>query len=120
MKKEQGALNYVKMEEEMLSFWQNNNTFEKLKEQNKKTGKYYATLDGPITANYNMGLHHAYNRTFKDAMIKFAALNGCDEHFQNGFDAHGLPVELRVEGQKQTPSSFAGAKYGRSSQWYCQ
>ena len=48
-------------------------------------GKYFATLDGPITANYNMGLHHAYNRTFKDAMMKFAALNGCDQHFQNGF-----------------------------------
>ena len=97
MKKEQGSLNYVKMEEEMLSFWQQNNTFEKLKEQNKRTGKYFATLDGPITANYNMGLHHAYGRTFKDAMIKFNALCGCDQHFQNGFDCHGLPVENRVE-----------------------
>ncbi|MBQ8615699.1 MAG: class I tRNA ligase family protein, partial [Clostridia bacterium] len=97
MKKEQGSLNYVKMEEEMLKFWQDNNTFEKLKEQNKKTGKYFATLDGPITANYNMGLHHAYGRTFKDAMIKFNALCGCDQHYQNGFDCHGLPVENRVE-----------------------
>ena len=97
MKKEQGSLDYVKMEEGVLSFWQQNNTFEKLKEQNKNTGKYFATLDGPITANYNMGLHHAFNRTFKDAMIKFAAINGCDEHFQNGFDCHGLPVENRVE-----------------------
>jgi len=97
VKKEQGGLNYVKMEEEMLSFWQENNTFEKLKEQNKKTGKYFATLDGPITANYNMGLHHAYGRTFKDAMIKFNALCGCDQHYQNGFDCHGLPVENRVE-----------------------
>ena len=97
MKKEQGGLDYVKMEEGVLSFWQENNTFEKLKEQNKNTGKYFATLDGPITANYDMGLHHAFNRTFKDAMIKFAALNGCDEHFQNGFDCHGLPVENRVE-----------------------
>ena len=44
-----------------------------------------------------MGLHHAYNRTFKDAMIKFAALCGCDQHYQNGFDCHGLPVENRVE-----------------------
>ena len=85
MKKEQGSLNYVQMEEDVLRFWKENNTFSKLKEKNKKTGKYFATLDGPITANYNMGLHHAFNRTFKDAMIKFAALNGCDEHFQNGF-----------------------------------
>ena len=112
MKKEQGNLNYVKMEEEVLSFWQNNNTFEKLKEKNKKTGKYFATLDGPITANYNMGLHHAYNRTFKDAMIKFAALCGNDEHFQNGFDAHGLPVELRVEKELGLDSKKEIEEYG--------
>ena len=97
MKKEQGSLNYVNMEEEVLKFWQENDTFSKLKTKNKSTGKYFATLDGPITANYNMGLHHAFNRTFKDAMIKFAALCGCDQHYQNGFDCHGLPVENRVE-----------------------
>ena len=97
MQKENGSLNYVKMEEGILKFWEDNKIFDKLKEKNKKTGKYFATLDGPITANYNMGLHHAFNRTFKDAMIKFAALCGNDEHYQNGFDAHGLPVENRVE-----------------------
>ena len=97
MKKENGNLNYVKMEEEILQYWQDNDTFNKMKAKNKKTGKYFATLDGPITANYNMGLHHAFNRTFKDAMFKFQALCGCDQHFQNGFDCHGLPVENRVE-----------------------
>ena len=99
MKKENPSLNYVKMEEGILDFWQKNNIFEKMKEKNRKTGKYFATLDGPVTANYHMGLHHAYNRTFKDAMFKFQALCGCDEHFQNGFDSHGLPVETRVEGE---------------------
>lgn len=97
MKKENSNLNYVEMENKVLSFWQEHNIFEKLKAKNKKTGKYFATLDGPITANYNMGLHHAYNRTFKDAMFKFEALCGKDQHFQNGFDSHGLPVEKRVE-----------------------
>ena len=112
MKKEQGSLNYVNMEEEVLKFWQENDTFSKLKTKNKSTGKYFATLDGPITANSNMGLHHAYNRTFKDAMIKFAAINGCDEHFQNGFDAHGLPVELRVEGELGLNSKKEIEAYG--------
>ena len=112
MKKEQGSLNYVQMEKDVLKLWEENKTFEKLKEQNKKTGKFFATLDGPITANYIMGLHHAYNRTFKDAMIKFAAINGYDEHFQNGFDAHGLPVELRVEGELGLNSKKEIEAYG--------
>lgn len=97
MKKESANLDYVKMEEEILKFWQDRDIFNKMKEKNKKTGKYFTTLDGPITANYTMGLHHAYGRTFKDAMIKFEAMCGCDQHYQNGFDAHGLPVEKKVE-----------------------
>ncbi len=112
MKKEQGGLDYVKMEESVLKFWQEKDIFNKLKAKNKKTGKYFATLDGPITANYNMGLHHAYGRTFKDAMIKFRALCGCDQHYQNGFDAHGLPVELRVEGELGLDSKRDIEAYG--------
>ena len=112
MKKENANLNYVKMEEEILKFWQDKDIFNKMKEKNKKTGKYFATLDGPITANYNMGLHHAYGRTFKDAMIKFEALCGCDQHFQNGFDAHGLPVETRVEKELGIDSKREIEKYG--------
>ncbi len=112
MKKEQGNLNYVKMEEGVLSFWQTHDIFEKMKAKNKKTGKYFATLDGPVTANYDMGLHHAYNRTFKDAMFKFNALCGCDEHFQNGFDCHGLPVELRVERELGINSKKEIEQYG--------
>ena len=112
MKKEQGGLNYVNMEEQVLKFWQDNNIFSKLKDKNKNSGKFYPTLDGPITANYNMGLHHAFNRTFKDAMIKFAAMKGFDEHYQNGFDAHGLPVELRVETELGLNSKKEIESYG--------
>ncbi len=112
MKKENSSLNYVKMEEGILDFWQKSNVFEKLKEKNKKTGKYFATLDGPITANYNMALHHAFNRTFKDAMFKFAALCGYDEHYQNGFDCHGLPVENRVEREHGFSNKKDIEKYG--------
>ena len=112
MKKEQGNLDYVKMEEGVLSFWQTNDIFEKMKAKNKKTGKYFATLDGPVTANYDMGLHHAYNRTFKDAMFKFNALCGCDQHFQNGFDCHGLPVEQRVERELGIDSKREIEQYG--------
>lgn len=111
MQKEQANLNYVQMEEDILKFWKDNSTFEKLKEKNK-LNKTYATLDGPITANYIMGLHHAYGRTFKDAMIKFAALKGYQQHYQNGFDAHGLPVELRVERELGLDSKKDIENYG--------
>lgn len=112
MKKESGNLDYVKMEEGVLKFWQEHDIFEKLKAKNRETKKYFASLDGPITANYNMGLHHAFNRTFKDAMFKYEALKGCDQHYQNGFDCHGLPVENRVEREHGFSNKKDIEKYG--------
>lgn len=98
MRREQGIPNFPKNEEEILKFWKDNDIFSKLKDKNKATGKYFATMDGPITANgITMGLHHAFGRSRKDAMIKYHALRGEDMHYQNGFDAQGLWVEVNAE-----------------------
>lgn len=112
MKKENSMPSFPEMEEETLKFWNEKNIFEKVKEKNKKTGKYFAFLDGPITANYPMGLHHTWNRSLKDIMLRFNALNGCDIHYQNGFDSHGLPVELSVEKQLGLNSKKEIESYG--------
>ena len=97
MKKEPAMPNLVKNEEDVLNFWKENSIFDKVKEKNKKTGKYYAFLDGPITANNEMKLHHCWNRSLKDIMLRYKALQGFDAHYQNGFDAQGLWVEVGVE-----------------------
>lgn len=65
MKKEQAMPNFIKMEESMLDFWNTNNCFDKLVQKNKDSGKYFRFLDGPITANNKMGVHHAWNRSLK-------------------------------------------------------
>ena len=97
MKKEVGMPDFIKMEEDVLNFWQKDNSFEKLKEKNKDSGKYYRFLDGPITANNEMGIHHVWSRTLKDLYLKYKSMKGYDTYFQNGFDAHGTPVEVAVE-----------------------
>lgn len=97
MKKEVGMPDLVKNEEKVLEFWKGNNIFEKVKEKNRGSKKYYAFLDGPITANNEMKLHHVWNRALKDIMLRYKALNGYDAHYQNGFDAQGLWVEVGVE-----------------------
>lgn len=113
MKKENIKPNLVENEKEILKFWEDNQIFEKLKAQNRKTGKYYATMDGPITANgMTMGLHHAFGRSLKDAMIKYRAINGYDMHYQNGFDAQGLWVEVNAEKDLGLNSKKDIEKYG--------
>ena len=59
--------------------------------------KYFSFLDGPITANNPMGVHHAWGRTYKDIFQRYFAMRGFDERFQNGFDCQGLWVEVEVE-----------------------
>ncbi len=89
-------LNFPEIENKILRFWQENGVFNKLREKNKD-GKPWSFLDGPITANNPMGVHHAWGRTYKDLFQRFFAMKGRDQRYQNGFDCQGLWVEVEVE-----------------------
>ena len=83
-------------EKEILDFWGKNKIFEKLRKKIKGK-KRFSFLDGPITANNPMGIHHAWGRTYKDVFQRFKAMQGFDQRFQNGFDCQGLWVEREEE-----------------------
>ena len=61
-------------------------------------------LDGPITANNPMGVHHAWGRTYKDAYQRYFAMTGHELRYQNGFDCQGLWVEVEVEKELELKS----------------
>ena len=87
---------FVKNEEEVLKYWNEHQCFKKLQEKNKN-GKKYRFIDGPITANNKMGVHHAFGRSLKDCFLRYKAMNGYTSHYRNGFDGQGLWVEVEVE-----------------------
>ena len=84
------------LELEILELWERERTFEKLRELNRG-GPRFSFVDGPITANNPMGVHHAWGRTLKDVFQRYKALRGFDQRYQNGFDCQGLWVEVEVE-----------------------
>ena len=88
--------NFIEIEKEMLNFWEKNQIFEQLRKKNqgKKKWKF---IDGPITANNPMGIHHAWGRTYKDLFHRFKAMQGHEMRYQNGFDCQGLWVEREEE-----------------------
>lgn len=88
---------FIKNEHEILKRWKDGNVFQKMVKKNQNSKQRYTTLDGPITANASMCIHHVWGRTFKDAMIKYNTLKGHSAQFQNGFDAQGMWVEVEVE-----------------------
>ena len=87
---------FNEVEGEVLNFWKKKKIFEKLKKQNKGK-KRWRFIDGPITANNPMGVHHAEGRTYKDLFHRFKAMQGHEIRYQNGFDCQGLWVEREEE-----------------------
>ncbi len=84
------------LELEILEAWERESTFDTLREGNRG-GPKFSFIDGPITANNPMGVHHAWGRTLKDVFQRYKALRGFDQRYQNGFDCQGLWVEVEVE-----------------------
>src|ERR687891_292825 len=64
------------IEHEILAWWDERGTFERLREQNA-SGPKWSFIDGPITA--------------------YKAMRGFRQRYQNGFDCQGLWVEVGVE-----------------------
>ena len=94
--KENPKIDFVKNEHEILDYWAKENTFKKLVSKNQK-GPKWSFLDGPITANNPMGVHHAWGRTLKDLYQRYKSMNGFQQRYQNGIDCQGLWVEIEVE-----------------------
>ncbi len=92
-------VDFVEQEHEMLDFWRRSDAFRKLRALNEGRSTF-SFIDGPITANNPMGVHHAWGRTYKDVFQRYKAMRGHDQRWQNGFDCQGLWVEVEVEKER--------------------
>jgi len=87
----------TKFEQEILDFWKKKKIYEKQKKLYANSKKRWSFIDGPITANNPMGVHHAWGRTLKDLYLRWHATRGFEIRRQNGFDTQGLWIEREVE-----------------------
>ncbi len=87
---------FIAIEHEVLDFWKENDIFQKRRNANVGKPKW-SFIDGPITANNPMGVHHAWGRTLKDVFNRYKAMDGHELRYQQGFDCQGLWVEIEVE-----------------------
>ena len=93
-------VDFVQLEQDTLNFWKKTDAFNELRRLRAESEKEYGTfsfIDGPITANNPMGVHHAWGRTYKDLYQRYHAMQGKNLRWQNGFDCQGLWVEVNVE-----------------------
>lgn len=89
-------VNFPKLENKILKFWKEDETFKKsLKKRKKKAN--FVFYEGPPTANGKPGIHHVLTRVFKDIICRYKTMQGFRVVRKAGWDTHGLPVELQVE-----------------------
>ncbi len=90
------TIDFPKIEKEILKFWKKNKIFEKTLKKTQK-GPRFIFYDGPITVNARPGVHATLPRIFKDVIPRFKTMQGFYVERKNGWDVHGLPVEIEVE-----------------------
>ncbi len=107
-------VDFPAQERDTLRWWKENQSLEKLRAMQKGRPKW-SFMDGPITANNPMAVHHAWGRTYKDLYNRYWAMRGRELRYQQGFDCQGLWVEVEVEKEMGFKSKKDIEAYGMAA-----
>ena len=88
--------NLPQREPEYLKKWEENRTYQKLREIAKDRPKWILH-DGPPYANGHIHIGTALNKILKDFIIKSRNMAGFNGEYVPGWDCHGLPIEHQVD-----------------------
>ena len=91
------GLNLPNVASEILSYWKENDIFEK-SVSGRENGKPYVFFEGPPSANGLPGVHHVLARAIKDIFPRYKTMKGYQVKRKAGWDTHGLPIELSSYG----------------------
>ncbi len=105
-------VDFPTLENNILQWWHSNSIPDKYMNRNNESSKKYSFIDGPITANNPMGVHHAWGRGYKDLFSRFRTMQGYRQRYQNGFDGQGLWIEVEVEKELGFSSKTDIEKFG--------
>jgi isoleucyl-tRNA synthetase len=94
--KKAAPANFPDFEQEMLRVWDAEKTFEASLKQ-REGGQRFSFYDGPPFANGLPHYGHVVALTEKDAITRYKTMRGYYVPRRNGWDTHGLPVEVEVE-----------------------
>jgi len=104
-------VNFPKLEEEILKFWEENNIFEK-SFLLRKDGQEFVFFDGPPFATGLPHFGHFVPSTIKDIIPRYQCMKGKKVERRFGWDCHGLPVENLIEKELGLTSKTAIENYG--------
>lgn len=101
--------NLPQREPEWLAKWEADDLYAQVR-KSREGAPLWILHDGPPYANGTIHLGHALNKILKDVIIKAKTLEGFDAPCVPGWDCHGLPIELKVEGLVGKPGVNVDAR----------
>ena len=101
----------VKLESKIHDLWEKTDAYSKVRER-RKGGKRFFFVDGPPYTTGHIHLGTAWNKIIKDSILRYRSMNGYDILDRAGWDMHGLPIEVKVEGVLGFTSKKDIEKYG--------
>lgn len=88
----------TQLEPTVLAFWQKHKTYPKLKKKlSSKKHKPFYFLDGPPYTSGKVHIGTAWNKSLKDAVLRYKRMQGFNVWDRAGYDMHGLPTEHATE-----------------------
>lgn len=99
--------NFPQLEEDVLNFWDQDQTFKKSVNQ-RDADKSYVFYDGPPFATGLPHYGHLLASTIKDVMPRYWTMKGYRVERVWGWDCHGLPIENMIEGELELKGGKKG------------
>ena len=87
----------AKREGPALEQWEQKKLYEQVQKA-RENAPMFILHDGPPYANGDIHIGHAVNKILKDIIVKSKVMSGFCSPYIPGWDCHGLPIELKVEG----------------------
>ncbi len=111
MLKEAAQYEATTVEQNIRKFWDEIDAYSKVREL-RKNGKKFFFVDGPPYTTGKIHLGTAWNKIIKDSVLRYKSMNGFHILDRAGWDMHGLPIEVKVEGVLGFKSKKDIEKYG--------
>lgn len=105
---------FPKQEEEVLKYWNENDTFKKSLSQ-REGSEEFVFYDGPPFATGLPHFGHFIPSTIKDIIPRYQTMRGKHVPRRFGWDCHGLPVENLIEKELGINSKHEIEAYGVSA-----
>ncbi len=99
------------VEDRVFEYWDAVDAYERTVEHRADEEPYYF-LDGPPYTSGSAHMGHAWNKSLKDCYIRYRRMQGNDVYDRPGYDMHGLPIETKVEEEREFENKKDIEEYG--------